>query len=408
MTGSGFHPCNSVVKLIGLGLGIGVAIALLAFLTLVPFSVEQTIGYEVAFAGVDERLALDEERFSQFLVTLGIEDADYSVSDCDKVCNVTVKGIPSADQARLLVAAFDQMDNVILLKGISEEHGDVHRSVVELIGNEILVGSHVSLTDNEIHQLLLERVGDSLTCNLIFYSRDDLDSNHHAIFITEQGDTVNVINQDGGWVADSSASHFIVLRTDGDSLEHFVWHSNAEGNGAVGSYQIHEIFKEVGVDPGDIAGTLDEEKRQALAERGIEIDVVESEDGKVEIKLRMIHTEGSGENQDRVDTENQSPGKSAEAILPEGYSLEQNYPNPFNPTTTIEYEIGATQNVTLEIINVQGQVVRTLVDQPQSAGVHSVQWDATNDAGERVASGTYFYRLSAGDFSQTKQMVLVK
>ena len=64
--------------------------------------------------------------------------------------------------------------------------------------------------------------------------------------------------------------------------------------------------------------------------------------------------------------------------------------------------------MTLDIINVTGQVVRHLVDDYQGAGVHTVQWNATDDGGARVASGIYFYRISAGEFSQTKRMMLVK
>ena len=100
----------------------------------------------------------------------------------------------------------------------------------------------------------------------------------------------------------------------------------------------------------------------------------------------------------------------AEADLPTTFALEQNYPNPFNPTTTIQYRLGETAAVTLTIFDVSGRRVRTLLSgQVQGAGGHRVLWDGRSDGGVSVASGTYLYRLEAGDrFVQTRRMVLVK
>jgi len=102
------------------------------------------------------------------------------------------------------------------------------------------------------------------------------------------------------------------------------------------------------------------------------------------------------------------------SILPESFQLNQNYPNPFNPTTTISYTIHTRGNsnnpnrTLLEIYNLLGQKVKTLVDQSQSPGTYTVDWDATNTLGERVASGIYFYRLRLGDQSLTRKMLLIK
>jgi M6 family metalloprotease-like protein len=91
--------------------------------------------------------------------------------------------------------------------------------------------------------------------------------------------------------------------------------------------------------------------------------------------------------------------------------LYQNHPNPFNPTTTIGYSIAKRGHVRLAVYDVTGRLVRTLVDAEQSpaAGGYSVVWDATNDAGDRVASGVYFYKLTtAGDYQAVKKLVLLK
>ena len=100
-------------------------------------------------------------------------------------------------------------------------------------------------------------------------------------------------------------------------------------------------------------------------------------------------------------------GNSAGA-LPEGYVLDQNYPNPFNPTTIIGYSLPGTSHVTLEIYNVLGQGVRTLVDQMQPAGQYQIEWNSTDESGRPVASGVYLYRLSTDNFTQAKKMLLLK
>jgi hypothetical protein len=94
--------------------------------------------------------------------------------------------------------------------------------------------------------------------------------------------------------------------------------------------------------------------------------------------------------------------------LPREYALRQNRPNPFNPTTEIVFEMPQAGAVTLTVYNIQGQVVRTLVDGSVSAGVHTVVWDSRDDAGRKVASGIYLYRMTAGHHSLTRQMVLLK
>jgi hypothetical protein len=94
--------------------------------------------------------------------------------------------------------------------------------------------------------------------------------------------------------------------------------------------------------------------------------------------------------------------------LPVQYALLQNYPNPFNPTTSIRYELPANSYVELVIYNVQGQVVRELVNGWQKAQRYVVEWDGKNTQGKSVASGIYFYRIKAGEFVNTKKMVLLR
>lgn len=90
------------------------------------------------------------------------------------------------------------------------------------------------------------------------------------------------------------------------------------------------------------------------------------------------------------------------------YKLQQNYPNPFNPETTIEYSVSEEVSVELTIFNVKGEIVRTLTATHSEATNGSFTWNGTDDLGKSVASGIYFYKLTAGDFSSTKQMILLK
>ena len=95
------------------------------------------------------------------------------------------------------------------------------------------------------------------------------------------------------------------------------------------------------------------------------------------------------------------------SALPQGFALGQNYPNPFNPSTLIPYQIPTAAHVRLEVFNLLGQRVATLVDGEQSAGAHTAQWDATDAAGRAVGAGVYVYRLSSGGATVSRRMVLI-
>lgn len=96
------------------------------------------------------------------------------------------------------------------------------------------------------------------------------------------------------------------------------------------------------------------------------------------------------------------------ASLPRDYRLDQNFPNPFNPTTNISFSVPVDVEVTLEVYNMLGQKVATLVDGRLPAGNHTVSWNGKTESGQSAATGVYFYRLRSDDFSQTRKMVLIK
>jgi hypothetical protein len=93
---------------------------------------------------------------------------------------------------------------------------------------------------------------------------------------------------------------------------------------------------------------------------------------------------------------------------PRGFDLGQNYPNPFNPSTMIEFTLPVAAHAKVAVFNVLGQRVKTLIDGDLPVGRHTVVWDGTDERGSSVASGVYLYRLWAGDFSESKKMILQK
>ena len=94
--------------------------------------------------------------------------------------------------------------------------------------------------------------------------------------------------------------------------------------------------------------------------------------------------------------------------LPRRYRLEANYPNPFNPATVISYQLSVVSDVKLTIYNLLGEKVATLVDARQNAGRHQVRWDGRDRSGRPVSSGVYIYRLKAGEFQQSRKMILLR
>ena len=95
-------------------------------------------------------------------------------------------------------------------------------------------------------------------------------------------------------------------------------------------------------------------------------------------------------------------------VIPATYTLHQNYPNPFNPVTTLRYDLPTEDYVTIIIYDLNGREINQLVNNNQPAGHKSVQWNATDIHGKPVGAGVYLYQIKAGEFVQTRKMVLLK
>ncbi len=93
---------------------------------------------------------------------------------------------------------------------------------------------------------------------------------------------------------------------------------------------------------------------------------------------------------------------------PESFTLAQNYPNPFNPTTSISYTLDKTAVVKLDVFNINGRLIQTLVNMRQSNGVHTVVWNGLDENANRVSSGVYFYVLTVNSTRIVKKMTMLK
>jgi len=110
-------------------------------------------------------------------------------------------------------------------------------------------------------------------------------------------------------------------------------------------------------------------------------------------------------------TGNQSTNQlnlSSTPLLPNDFILHQNYPNPFNPTTQIKYGLPKDSYVNISIYDLMGRKIKSLFNNKQTSGYHSLEWNATNDIGEGVSAGMYIYTIQAGEYRATKKMVLLK
>lgn len=142
---------------------------------------------------------------------------------------------------------------------------------------------------------------------------------------------------------------------------------------------------------------------------GFDLSAFAGEEIFVAVNYFIVDGGGSGSNSDNVwidhflITTQGAVSVAEEGNLPSAFILQQNYPNPFNPATTIGYELSAAADVHLRIFDLLGREVAELVREQQQPGVYAARWDASG-----MASGLYFYRLTAGGVSQTRSMLLVR
>jgi len=149
----------------------------------------------------------------------------------------------------------------------------------------------------------------------------------------------------------------------------------------------------------------------SLAQQGQSLtylDINLPADGQYNYAIRAVYNYPAGvsENSNTVTVDYVSDDDPTLILLPT--QLKSNYPNPFNPSTTITFDILKDSHVCLEIFNIKGQKVKTLVDGLRGSGNHSIVWDGHDDIGREVNSGIYFYRMVSGEYTSVRKMILLK
>ncbi len=329
------------------GLGLAALVAVVALSILIPLRYDRNaVGYEVALAGVDKDLAMDTAKVNEFLVQLGVKGAGVTVSDCEETCKLKITKLKTQDDAKLVMAAFGDVAKVSISASAYEvASSDSGRTVTLICNLDSLEADNILFADS-VHKIVIERCGaDFDGSNMIWFTLD-----------SSGGSTMHL--------------------NDGD----------------------------IEFRPGEPIN-LDDARIAELEVQGIRISTGHLDD---ESWWWSLTTGLPGSDSLAEFRQQDSTAAKPESTLPEGYELEQNYPNPFNPTTRIAFTLPSAQRAKLQVFNVQGRLVKTLIDGEMEAGSHAVEWHATDDSGAPVASGVYLYRLTTAQGSVTKKMSLVK
>jgi len=157
-----------------------------------------------------------------------------------------------------------------------------------------------------------------------------------------------------------------------------------------------------------VMSQLTDEQRQAVHDRVQELREQGATRQEIREAVREMLEEFGVKFPEKPGKPRRNEGNDKTGYHGENKVKVSNYPNPFNPETQISYTLSSPEHVSLKIFNMQGQLIRTLVNETQSAGSHSVKLDGTNEAGEKVVSGVYVYKLQAGNDSISRRMMLMR
>ena len=177
------------------------------------------------------------------------------------------------------------------------------------------------------------------------------------------------------------------------------------------SDQIDHFMIEENNEPGSIrvagSGTTPDGQEGLFAT--LRLQVLETTtDQSIDLTINKIRINESAPVEDVMVFITQEVLSTDNATVPNVYALYQNYPNPFNPTTKISYDLPEASVISLSIYDLMGREIRTMINSEQTAGFKNIQWNATDNLGKSVPAGMYIYTIQAGEFRQTRKMVLLK
>jgi hypothetical protein len=397
------------------GIGLSAAVAVLALVTLIPFSYERTVGYEVAFAGVDPALAMNEGRLRIMLEKLGVADATVELGECETTCELIISDLKEMKECKILTYALQEMGNVeVIYQGLPVRE-NARGGLIELAEDNVFFGQGELPSDAEVHGYLIECLGEDYGSQMNIWVQE-IDGESGNIAISTSFECNLQMNDDG------QQCFLVACGTDAQSTTCCVQLDDA-GNvtctprsieqclqvcdqAESGKSRLHELLQRAGLSMSVLEGDLDDDTRAKLEAVGIRIEL---QRGQFVHQAGDEASLGSEDHQVSDWTSDDDPSALKEgAFIPGRYILAQNYPNPFNPSTTISFALGTAGHVRLEVFNTLGQSVRLLTDRQLPAGLHEVTWDARSDEGQRVPSGTYLYRIQSGEFVESKTMTLLK
>jgi len=170
-----------------------------------------------------------------------------------------------------------------------------------------------------------------------------------------------------------------------------------------GSYKLAVIVRDEAEEPGAChVSNCEELLKNANSELGKAIDE-SKQNNYVYIFNHLTNAWKFAMNVMGANLHKENSGEEGNSSIPTEYGLDQNYPNPFNPSTTINYQLPEKNHVSLQIYDILGNLITTLVDQEMEPGFHSIAWNASG-----LASGVYIYRLISGSFISSKKLILMR
>ena len=350
-----------------------------------------SIGIELRSAYDSTNVLIDSELFVQIGPNAAAQDTlvKYVVPQAE---NLTVEvtsykeGIPyDAVSGNIDVQVFSQPQTTYL--------NDFNTPSSDFFGSGFQIKSEIGFFDDAIHTSHSYASNQNITYTLavpITVASDNANFVYNDVAIVEPGEPGTVFGNEQFWdyvVVEGTKDgiNWIPLADGYDARLHADW-LNAFNSGTPGNstmYRSHQV---------DLLNTF-------------------SPGEQILIRFRLYadaFVNGWGWAIDDLKIQENATGIAESSLTQKSFALLQNYPNPFNPSTTIQYQLPKNSKVELKIYNTLGQLVKTLVEVDQKAGLKTIVWDGNDRFGNAVASGVYVYRIKAENFVQSRKMILLK